>query len=166
MKTLTVTLLLVISLLAFGLVAVHFYLLDGLGGWFYSLAYEADTLFSESYSDSAFRRVYRGMSEADLRALLPNPLGEVWIYSNGSTRAQFVGFSGSTVDHAHLSEGSPSRKPVREGMKMEDVIRILGEPQKKSFVYSRSRHDMSYRVRTVNLAQGIVQGKKACFYVD
>jgi outer membrane protein assembly factor BamE (lipoprotein component of BamABCDE complex) len=165
MKTLVITILIVVCLVSFGLAAVHFYLLDGLDGWFYSLAYEEDTLFSEGYSDSAFRRVYRGMQEAELRALLHTPLGEVWIYSNGSTRMGSVGFSESTVDYSNISERLPLGS-IKVGMKKGDVIRILGEPQRKSFVYSRSRHDQSYRVRTVLLARGVVLGKRAYFYVD
>lgn len=165
MKTVVIVIL-VVCLFSSCLAAVHFYLLDGLDGWFYSMAYEEDTLFSDGYSDSAFRRVYRGMPEAELRALLRTPLGEVWIYSNSSTRIGSVGFSGSTVDHVHVSERSRARGAVKTGMKMGDVIRILGEPQKKSFVYSRSRHDQSYRIRTVVLARGTVLEKRAYFYVD
>lgn len=146
--------------------AVHFYLLDGLDGWFLSLAGE-DTVYATGYSDSGFRRVHRGMSEVELLELLGQPLGEVWIYSERlpGRLNSLVSFEGDVADQVRV-EREASLTKVVVGMKKRDVLQVAGSPRERVFVYSRSRGDQSYRVRTVTLVRGSVMQAKHCFYAD
>ena len=56
------------------LVAIHFYSLDGLDGWFFSGGpgdtFEDTTEYSSGYTDTAFRQVKQGMTEDKVCALL------------------------------------------------------------------------------------------------
>jgi hypothetical protein len=65
-------LLLILVVLALGF--LHFYLLDGLDGWFFSLPGKEATYYSKGYSDSGFRRIKIGMSEEDVLTILGEPL--------------------------------------------------------------------------------------------
>ena len=55
-------------------VIVHVATLDGLNGFVWSCLFQEDTLYASGYSDHAFRLVRKGMSEAEVRSLLGNPL--------------------------------------------------------------------------------------------
>ena len=52
------------------LLALHFYTLDGLDGWFWSSGFVDDTVYAPGYSDRAFRMVKVGMSRGDVEHLL------------------------------------------------------------------------------------------------
>lgn len=164
MKGLSFLLALVV-LLALG-AAVHLYLLDGLEGALLSLAFDEDTVYAESYSDSAFRRITSGISESQLIELLGPPLGEVWIYGPPG-QSDMVGFSGDHVDHVHeFAGGENNFGKLMEGMSKVEVDKVVGQPLEKSFVYSKSQHDRSYRVRVVILSNGLVERESSYFYVD
>lgn len=165
MKILGISLV-ILALLCSALTVVHFYLLDGLDGWFLSLAGE-DTVYPAGYSDSGFRRVYRDMPETALLELLGPPLGEVWIYSEKlpSRLNSLVSFAGDVVDQIRV-ERAPSLLRVVAGMERRDVLQVAGSPREKVFIYSQSRGDQSYRVRTVTLVHGRVTRVKHCFYAD
>jgi SmpA / OmlA family len=89
-------LLLLFALLALGL--LHFYLLDGLDGWFFSLSGEEATYYSESYSDRGFRQVRIGMSEEDVLAILGEPLSR---YSPPDETQTSWQYSGRRVDASY-----------------------------------------------------------------
>jgi hypothetical protein len=168
MKAYSLLVIAVVSLLVSGLYAAHLYLLDGLDGWLYSIAFDEDTVYSKGYSDGLFRRVDAGMSESDLLRLLHAPMAESWVYRStaASNTSHTVGFSGDVVT-ATLPGGRFSRiGQISAGMKKLDVLRCAGEPQEKFFGYSDSQHDHSYRVRVVALSHGIVVRKISYFYVD
>jgi hypothetical protein len=144
-----------------GLETVHVYSLEGLGGWFQAcLAEKEDTVYAPGFSEAAFRRVRVGMTETEVLGELTSPLSEVWFYAGGST-GTMIGFTGNRVDHL---SGAANRVAV--GATRESVRTVLGEPQEKSLVYSRSKADNSYHVRTVILRNGKVSQRVAEFYVD
>lgn len=71
-------------------VVAHLRSLDGLHGALFSAIWGEDTVYSEGYSDSKFRRIRRGMTEAEVETLLGIPLEKttgstpdtvVWRYS-------------------------------------------------------------------------------------
>jgi outer membrane protein assembly factor BamE (lipoprotein component of BamABCDE complex) len=139
-----------------GLVLLHVYSLEGLGGLVLSRFFEEDTVYSPGFKDSEFRSVKEGMTEDQVRTLLPAPLGEVWFYRNQDT----VELSNDKADLAAPLLG------IKAGMKKGDVLKILGEPAIKTLVYSRSANDKSYHVRAVKLTRGKVSARLSEFYLD
>jgi hypothetical protein len=58
-----------------GVLAFFFQPLDGYGGWALSvLAQKEDTVYSPNYSDSGFRKIAVGMTEAEVVQLVGKPL--------------------------------------------------------------------------------------------
>lgn len=160
------------------------YLLDGIDGWFFSsilnFAENEDTVYAVGYTDQGFRQVKRKMSEDDVVKLIGRPLREVWIYeateemerifeddngtivTDGKIR---IFFENSTVQVITKGISQISGK-IEKGMKQEDILTILGVPEKKSWVYSKSPGDRSYKIRTIILKDGNVLKKIHEFYVD
>jgi outer membrane protein assembly factor BamE (lipoprotein component of BamABCDE complex) len=68
---------------------LHVFLLDGLDGFFFGLSNDESTHYAQGYSDNQFRRVRSGMREAEVFALLGEPLSRYpvrgertgWLYS-------------------------------------------------------------------------------------
>jgi hypothetical protein len=56
---------------------LNMYLLDGVAGVFWSLGFEEDTEYAPGYSDSAFRKIHKGMSRTEVLAILGPPLRTV-----------------------------------------------------------------------------------------
>ena len=54
----------------------HFRSMDGLDGLFFSRLFQEDTIYAPGYSDTAFRKVTVGMSQAEVLALLGPPISE------------------------------------------------------------------------------------------
>ena len=75
--SMTKEILLTIALIFVAGVVVHLSLPDGLGGWFFLSGNSDTTVYAPGYTDSTFRRVRVGMTEAEVRKLLGPPL-EVW----------------------------------------------------------------------------------------
>jgi outer membrane protein assembly factor BamE (lipoprotein component of BamABCDE complex) len=147
------------------LAAIHFCSLEGLQGLLFSaLAAEEDTIFAPDYSDTSFRAVQRGMSEAEVLGHLRSPLGEVWFYDSDKSRAA-VGFSGNRVDHVSLRD-ELSSVDIAVGMSKSEVERLLGSPEEKTFVYSRNRGGKSYHVRVILFRGGKVIRRISEFYLD
>jgi len=96
-------------------------MLDGLDGLFWSLGFKEDTVYSPKYSDNAFKQINIGMSEAEVKRLLGEPI-----------------------------ETYPPDK-WRDS---------------KSLRYSHSPGDTHYRIRNINVKDGIVISKYSEFYVD
>jgi len=86
----------VATLLILGTV-YHFYSLDGLFGSIAAAAMDKGTVYAPGYTDRAFRRVAPGMSEADVRELLGEPLHVdetrwgtvIWSYSKSPSDASY-----------------------------------------------------------------------------
>lgn len=57
------------------LVAVHFFLLDGLDGELCALMFQEDTVYAKGYSDWRFRMVKVGMNMHEVESLIGPPLG-------------------------------------------------------------------------------------------
>jgi hypothetical protein len=148
--------------------AMHLYLLDGIEGELYSIAFKEDTLYASGYTDNAFRRITPGVRESEVREILNTPLGEAWTYNCGPMPLSgIVGLSARFVVHVHrFSKETLCLKDISAGMTEIDLLRKMGQPIKKLLIYSRSRHDQSYRVRTVTLERGVVVDRKSYFYVD
>jgi outer membrane protein assembly factor BamE (lipoprotein component of BamABCDE complex) len=140
---------------------LHVYSLEGLDGLLFSTFLDEDTVYSAGYRDSDFRAIQRGMTESQVRTLLPAPLGEVWIYDNQA----MVGFSDNRVDHVYLERPMPSLG-AKVGMTKCEVLGVLGEPERKTLTYSRSKHDNSYHVRAVAFRHGKVSARLSECYVD
>lgn len=145
-------------------VLLHLYLLDGLGGSLAALAFGDDTAFSNGYTSSSFRRVSVGDTAPDVRKRLGNPWRDIWIYDAGSSIAS-VYFADGRVVHIQTSgDQNPAR--LRPGMTFSEVLAAVGPPPEKSYVYSHSPHNKSYRVRSIVLRRDRVAKKNAYFYVD
>jgi hypothetical protein len=99
--------------LALGLAGLHFWLIDGLDGWLWSLTMDEDTVYTPGYTDSGFRQVRVGMSEEQVHRLLGPPqkrwpleagrAGERWSFSPGDTnfRCRVVLYRGGRVEEKH-----------------------------------------------------------------
>jgi hypothetical protein len=161
MKYTLLTLVAVVAVLG----AAHAYSLEGLHGRVFARVMEEDTIYAPGFNDVAFRRVHRGMSEADVIREVAPPLGEVWFYDDGSVTGASVGFAGNRVDHADRV-AHPLLARVAAGATKDDVRKMLGEPREKSFVYSQSKVDKSYHVRAVIFRDGRVTERLSEFYVD
>lgn len=148
--------------------SMHLYLLDGIEGELYSIAFKEDTLYASGYTDNAFRRITPGIRESEVKEILNTPLDEAWIYKCGPALAGgTVGLSDNLVVHVHRFSGETTcLKGISAGMTEMELLRRMGQPIRKSLIYSRSRHDQSYRVRTVTLERGVVVDRKSYFYVD
>jgi hypothetical protein len=78
-------------------VMIHWYLLDGISGVFWSLCFREDTEYAVGYSDARFREVEIGMTENDVTQLLGAPLEtrslendmESWRYSRSPTDTSY-----------------------------------------------------------------------------
>ena len=55
-------------------VTVHKTSLDGLDGLFWSLLFEEDTRYAPGYSEAGFYKIKHGMTEAEVKRLLGEPL--------------------------------------------------------------------------------------------
>ena len=148
--------------------ALHAYSLEGIDGWIFSrleIHFPQDTVYAPGYSDQAFRRVRRNMTEAEVRNVLPRPLAEVWIYDESGPVLTSIDFVGERVETLRNGD-SPKLKGVQRGMTKADVVRLLGEPGERTFVYSRRPTDASYHVRVVLFRNGRVAERISEFYVD
>lgn len=113
--------LFIVALVAMFMYWKFCYTLDGFGGLFFGDICKDDTTeYASGYSDSGFRRLRKGMTEEDVRALLGEPLlrldiatqnklspggsakAEAWRYSrtpnDGSYRKRIVCFEDGKVD--------------------------------------------------------------------
>lgn len=144
------------------LVGIHSYLLDGLDGWLLSLSGE-DTLYAPAYSDAKFRRVSRGMTQAEVLRLLGNPLAETWRYERPECK-EWIFFERQRVQEV-VAE-SEKLKSIKAGSVSEEVLRIAGVPTSVSLIYARSPTDNSHRVRSIHLQQGKVTSATHYFYAD
>jgi len=108
-----------------------YYPLDGLTGVvFGTLFHTVDTTeYASGYCDKAFRKLNRGMSSSEVRALLGAPLSK-W---DLASRRELAG---------------------DEFAEME------------AWVYSRSKNDGDYRIRTVHFNSGKVTRVYSEYYVD
>jgi outer membrane protein assembly factor BamE (lipoprotein component of BamABCDE complex) len=152
-----------------GLIALHVYLLDGLHGWFFSSGegpFEEDTVYAPGYSDKAFRRVKRGMSEQEVLNILGSPLGESWCYEKTEHERFRIWFADERISYVYIYHSDTDSPQVHEGMEKTRVLKMLGNPTKKSWVYSESPGDKSYRVRVILFKDDNVTKKKHYFYLD
>jgi hypothetical protein len=100
---------LVLFFVVLGAAVAHWYLLDGLDGWLFSLGVEEDTNFAAGYSDEAFRALRKGMRSDDVQRLLGPPVSKVgaeggidlwrysWSPSNSTYRERDVFFRDGSV---------------------------------------------------------------------
>lgn len=154
---------LVLALVGFLLAAggLHLYLLDGLDGWFWSTGFADDTAYTPGYSDSAFRRVrWSSMTEQQVRELLGEPFGEVWLYDDEYK----IHLAEGVVERSYGTRSRAS-EPAR-GASRELALALAGVPTEKRWVYSRSASDDSYRERIVAFRRGRVWQTIHEFYLD
>jgi hypothetical protein len=65
------------ALIASALCGFHLLLIDGLDGLIFGLLLKEDTEYAAGYTDTKWRSIRIGMTEADVRAILGEPL-QVW----------------------------------------------------------------------------------------
>lgn len=83
-------LLLVLVVLSLG--SLHFYLLDGLDGWFFGLSGNETTYYSSGYSENGFRRIRVGMDEKEVLSVLGEPLSRYPIRERAQTGWRYSGY--------------------------------------------------------------------------
>jgi outer membrane protein assembly factor BamE (lipoprotein component of BamABCDE complex) len=83
---------------------------DGLAGWIWCHLYPDTAVYASGYTESAFRKIHRGMTEDEVSALLGKPIDRVrrkgdkwlWEYSvsptNRSYRLRSVLFANGRVE--------------------------------------------------------------------
>jgi len=146
-------------------VGVHAYSLEGLDGLLFAKTVHEDTIYAPGYSDTAFRKVHRSMTEAEVSRVLPSPISEVWTYNDRGASLASVQFVGEVVEGVR-ADGMASLDAVGVGMTKADVIARVGAPPAKNLIYTRSRNDSSYHVRVLALRNGKVAKRISEFYVD
>ena len=115
------------------LLSLHFYLLDGLQGWFFSGGvFTEDTVYAEGYSDKGFRSVRTGMSQQDVLDILGIPIEEIWVYENFNTREITIWFDEKgIVVEIFPDAGMIANIPqIREGMKKKAGIECAKQSNK------------------------------------
>jgi outer membrane protein assembly factor BamE (lipoprotein component of BamABCDE complex) len=145
---------------------LHLYLLDGIDGWFFSTgsSFEEDTVYASGYSDKSFRKIKKGMNHLEVLDMLGIPLVESWYYENiGEVRAR-IWFTDDRVVKVYVYDDM-ELPDIQEGMEKERISDMFGSPTKKSWVYSKSPGDKSYRVRVIILKDDNVAEKIHEFYV-
>ncbi|HEY7533986.1 MAG TPA: hypothetical protein VH681_14540 [Nitrospiraceae bacterium] len=155
-----VTALVVILLIA---TALHKRLLDGLDGEFLARTLGDTTKYADKYTDHGFRQVHVGMSDAEVRQLVGEPLSESWVYRPEPCDVVF--FRNGVV--SPFIAKACAEKGITRGLAPPEVIRVLGStPTKIVWLYSESTSDSHYRERVVELDQNRVSRVIAEFYID
>jgi hypothetical protein len=70
--------------------ATQFYLLDGLDGWLWRRVTPDTTLYATNYTDKAYRRIQRGMTQEEVLSVLGQPL-KVSTEDHGKWRREETG---------------------------------------------------------------------------
>ena len=141
--------------------AVHFYLLDGVDGWLMSHGFADDTEYTAGYSDAAFRQVrWSSMTQEQVCHLLGEPFGEVWLYDDEYK----VLFTGAVVEESYGTR--PGSSEPRRGASREVARALAGVPTEVRWMYSRSAHGDSYRMRIVTFRSQRVSHTIHYFYPD
>jgi len=83
------------ALIAGGLLSLHVLLIDGLEGLIFGLLLKEDTEYASGYTDAGWRSIQVGMTQADVRAVLGEPL-QVWQNRSGSVSMRWSRSPGST----------------------------------------------------------------------
>ena len=147
------------------IVALHLYLLDGLVGWTLATFYQDDTVYAQQYTDHRFRRLTTGVDEGAVLGLLGPPLGEVWAFErHGDLLRIHVGQSGRVESVIGPRRASYERELL--GSDREAMLRDLGQPYWKSWIYTKSANDSSYRIRVVHFREGRVARVIHEYYLD
>ena len=154
-----------LSIIIILIIAVHFYLLDGLDGFIFSILPEQNTEYSSGYSDARFRKIRKGMSQEEVLNLLGKPICENWIYSKKDSRLESILFIDDRLHYIHKGENKQI-KLLKLGMHRKEVCDKIGEPLLKAWGYSHSPKDMSYRVRSILFEEDKVIKIIHEFYVD
>jgi hypothetical protein len=128
---------------------------------------QEDTEYTSGFSEKAFRTIEPGMSEADVKALLGVPFGEVWLYtSKARYGCEGVRFDPEEVVTSGFWHEECARAGLKKGMLANDVQRIFGEPREACTRYARSPGDTHYRVRIVCFSNGQVVDVRRHWYFD
>ena len=157
---LTALLLLIVST-----AAAHWCLLDGLDGWLLSTISRDDTSYAPRYSTRGFRSISVGMTLSTVADRLGQPLAEIWTYQRGGEDYLVVDIANRHVLSSR-GPGTPHTPQVKVGVPAEDVMKSLGVPVIVSWVFTKSMHDSSYRMRTIVFRDGRVDRTIHDYYWD
>ena len=145
------------------------YSLDGLQGILASEFFEEDTKYSEDYSDNAFRKIRKGMTDEEVLSVIGRPFCIYWFYDDHCS----VHFSNHKVsyDFNLSNKDKIIFNKVKEGMSEKQVISLLGQPLSTLWWFSKSPSDKSYRARKIKFVDDRVSGLRVTeiisyFYVD
>jgi inner membrane protein len=130
-----------------------------------------NTLYADGYSEDAFRRIYVGEAEGDVRGRLGEPLAESWYFMPPGLPYQ----SAMEVGAAQLPRGCLGvrlkagvveealfrdlclNRGVGEGSSRDEVRRSLGEPSESCAEYSHRGGSEHFRLRMVCFLRGKVE---------
>jgi len=130
-----------------------------------------DTRFAGDYSEDAFRRIYVGEAEANVRGRLGEPLAESWYFLPSGLPYQSamevgvaqlprgclgVRLTAGVVEQAVMHDLCLSRG-VGEGSSRDDVRRSLGDPSESCAEYSHRGGSEHFRLRMVCFLHGKVE---------
>ncbi len=127
------------------------------------------TMFTDGYSEQAFRSIAMGASDQEVRRLLGTPYGEGWFFQppEQSVRArETAAASLSECRSIRFEKGAVLRAledeacralGIQPGTPLADVRRILGAPSESCWVYSWSPR-FAFRLRMVCFNHTTVDG--------
>lgn len=137
--------------------------LDGVCGLVASLFYDEDTFYAQGYSDKYYKHVKIGMTEEDVEKIMLGKPVEMCVEYNSSnltapTEIWFKdGYVIDTLSHSNLSHII--------GKNRNEVIHVLGKPDRERWLYAKPRwSSASYRRREIVFEAGKVVKKNHEFF--
>ena len=141
----------------------HRHQLDSFDDWLWCLIMEDETIYAKGYSESAFKKIKIGIKKEQVINLIGKPLAETWLYSNDYLSV--VSFEDDKVVHIDIGENMNLKK-IKIGMIKKEVLQNIGKPLFERWGYSKRIKDVSYRVRFITFAQGLVVEVYHDVYID
>lgn len=152
-----------VALFIFLIAAIfHANSLDGIDTWTHSLVYGDCTEYAPGFSDSKLRQIRVGMSAAEVREILGEPLVETWFLPDGNSCIVF--YKGVVDEVWHRS--SPDFAAPNRGTPRVSLEALGSEATSWGWSYSRKTRDDSYWIRGMFLVGGQVTKVVHGFYVD
>lgn len=125
-----------------------------------------DTEFVSGFSERALRTVRRGQLDHEIRERLGSPFHEVLFYGPVPQNGCFlVLLQGDAVVMTRHAEGC-RKLGIERAASRTDVDRLMGPPEERCWLYSRSRRGSYYRARGVCFEDERVIGVIRRWYRD
>jgi inner membrane protein len=122
------------------------------------LLFREDTAFSPGYSESSFRQIEIGQTQATVLDTLGPPLGEGWVYGRRApaNSCSFVLFRADALRMA-LDPDACEARGITAGVTRDVVRAQLGTPSDTCWQYSRSPSRSTFRERLVCFSGNVVE---------